>query len=112
MKELSLVEFEDEVARFCGSRDQNSRTFKCGSGYCKQSCQSIPKVREWLKGPENVGVVLFLNQDLCSSQMGKSSCMVVGENRTFKTIEECDGKWLNDLPSQRQYAVCCVRRAN
>lgn len=48
-------------------------------------------------------VVLAENIDMCSSQFGKRTAMLVGPNNTYKTVEECEGKWLGDLPSVRQY---------
>ena len=59
--------------------------------------------------PGVAGVVLFRNQDMWASKCGALSCVVVGQGRTYQTIEDCEGKHLNDLPSQRQYAECFVR---
>lgn len=117
MKELTLVEFEDEVARGCDDHKKEGHVQAlrgpCGTGYCKawegHECRSIPMVRKWLAEPGVVGVVLFRNQDMWASQCGASSCVVVGQGRTYETIEACEGKHLNDLPSQRQYAECFVR---
>lgn len=53
--------------------------------------------------PDAVAVVRFVNMDMSSSSLGQSSALVVGPSNTFKSIEDCKGKWLNDLPSQRQY---------
>lgn len=50
-------------------------------------------------------LVLFENQQMDSSAFGARTVMCVGKNNTYKTVEECEGKWLKDLPSQRQYAV-------
>lgn len=47
--------------------------------------------------------VYFVNPDMSSSQLGNSTGLCVGPDCTFKTPEDCRGKWLNDLPSQRQY---------
>ena len=117
---MTLVEFENEMARGCDDHKKQTYAFgdsgvrgPCGTGYCKawenHECKSIPMVREWLKDPKTVGVVLFRNQDMWASKCGASSCVVVGPDKTYKTIEGCEGKWLNDLPSQRQYAECFVR---
>ena len=60
-----------------------------------------PRVRELhLRGD----VVFFRNEMLDSSQRGLLSAMVVGPTCTYKTVQECEGNHLNDLPSQRQYA--------
>lgn len=55
-------------------------------------------------------VVLFRNNDMWSSQLGSKTAMCVGPTCTCTTPEECEGKHLNDLPSQRQYpyAYCEV----
>jgi hypothetical protein len=56
--------------------------------------------------------VLFENQDFCSSRFGARTVVCVGPGCTYRTPEECEGKWLHDLPSQRQYAAawCEVER--
>jgi len=53
--------------------------------------------------PDCEALVMFENQDFCSSEFGRRQCLVVGPSNTFKSVEDCKGKWLNDLPSQRQY---------
>lgn len=50
-------------------------------------------------------LVLFENQDMCSSQLGARTVVCIGPICTYKTPEQCEDKWLHDLPSQRQYAV-------
>lgn len=50
-----------------------------------------------------VGIVVFENQDFSSSRFGDRTACLVGPSNTYKTPQECEGKWLNDLPSQRQY---------
>jgi len=64
-----------------------------------------PLIEKNIKKYQATHLVLFENQDMCSSSLGARTVMCVGKNNTYKTIEECEGKWLNDLPSQRQYAV-------
>jgi hypothetical protein len=59
---------------------------------------------ERLNRPDVTGMVVFVNQDMCSSQLGQSTALIVGPNCTYKSWQETEGKWLNDLPSQRQYA--------
>ena len=63
------------------------------------------QIDEKVKEYEATHVVLFENQQLDSGQCGEQSAMPVGPNNTFKSVEDCKGKWLNDLPSQRQYPV-------
>ena len=54
-------------------------------------------------------VVVAENQQMDSSQFGLRTAMVVGPTCTYKTPEECEGKWLHDLPSQRQYFVAFAK---
>lgn len=53
--------------------------------------------------PDAVAVVVFENVAFDSSEFGARSALPVGPSNTFKSVEFCEGKWLNDLPSQRQY---------
>jgi hypothetical protein len=60
--------------------------------------------------PDAVAVVLFENQNMSSSRMGEATALAVGPSNTFKSVADCEGKWLKDLPSQRQYpTVWCSR---
>ena len=116
MKEMGQEEFEDEIARMCDDHEKvsgpNSR-LKCGMGFCKarpgDECESVPRVREWLKAAGTTAVVMFRNNDFCSSSFGAFSCIAVGPGKTYRAVEDCEGRWLNDAPSQRQYADCFVR---
>lgn len=54
--------------------------------------------------PDCEGVVVFENQMMGSSELGMRSAVVVGPSNTYKSIADCEGKWINDLPSRRQYA--------
>ena len=51
------------------------------------------------------GMVVFENLDMCSSHLGEKTAMIVGPECTYKSVAECEKKWLNDLPSMRKYAV-------
>lgn len=51
-----------------------------------------------------IAFVMFENGDLSSSRLGERTALAVGPNCTYKTVEDCAGHHLNDLPSQRQYA--------
>lgn len=51
---------------------------------------------------EATHIVLAENLNLSSQFLGQKSALLVGGEASFK-INECEGKWLNDLPSQRQY---------
>lgn len=57
-----------------------------------------------------VGLVLFENKMLDSSSRGTMTAMLIGPTNTYKSVEECEGKYLNELPSQRQYPVAWVER--
>lgn len=56
-----------------------------------------------------VAVVCFENPTMDSSAFGSRTALCVGPGCTYKTPEEVDGKWLNDLPSQRQYPTAFFR---
>lgn len=60
--------------------------------------------------PDALGIVLFRNMMMDSSSLGESSCVIVGPSNTFKSVEDCEGKWLKDLPSQRQYPQVWVSK--
>jgi hypothetical protein len=68
------------------------------------------KIFEKLKPRLVKGMVVFENHDMSSSQLGARTACVFGTGFTFATAEECEGKWINDLPSQRQYAVAFYRK--
>jgi len=72
-----------------------------------------PEVHDQIKrvsrGAGVDAVVMFENVQLDSSALGRRTALVVGPGRTAKSVEACAGKWLNDLPSQRQYPQCFVR---
>lgn len=60
--------------------------------------------------PDAIGIVLFENRMMDSSNMGAMTAMIIGPTNTYKTVEECEGKHLNDMPSQRQHPVAWVER--
>lgn len=88
MKELPLQEFLEEVY------DQES----------KEAC------RQGLEREGVTALVLFRNDNFNSSAFGAQTVMVIGPPFTYKTVEEVEGRHLNDLPSQRQYATYYVKR--
>ena len=61
--------------------------------------------------PEAIGIVLFENQQFDSSCFGQQQALVIGPGRTYESVEACEGKWLNDMPSQRQHPTCWVPRS-
>lgn len=50
-------------------------------------------------------LVVFENVMMDSSSFGERTAVIVGEPFTFKSVAFCEGKWLKDLPSQRQHAT-------
>ena len=60
------------------------------------------------KNPTATHVILFVNLDFSSSQMGRWTLVACGPDQFIGTPEEAEGHHLNDLPSQRQYAVAYV----
>lgn len=61
------------------------------------------KVRRLLDLPGTAALVLFENGCFDSSSFGARTVVAVGPQRAIHNLEECEGRWLNDLPSQRQY---------
>ncbi len=53
--------------------------------------------------PGTTQLVFFENQMLDSSACGQSTVLAIGPSCTYKTLADVQGKWLHDLPSQRQY---------
>lgn len=68
-----------------------------------------PDIKEAAARYDATHVVMARCEDLWSSQRGRKTAMVVGPNNTYKTPEDCEGRWINDLPSQRQYFVKYAR---
>ena len=68
------------------------------------------KLAELLAKHSTDALVLFENHDMSSSSFGDRSAIAVGPDLTYKSIEDCRGRHLNDLPSQRQYSVAyCMK---
>lgn len=55
--------------------------------------------------PDAAGLVVFENQTFDSSEFGARTVCVIGPSNTYGTPKECEGKHINDLPSQRQHAA-------
>ena len=68
-----------------------------------------PEVHEAIREAiRNTGATELLwaeNQQIDSSAFGARSCIMAGPTCTYKSHEECEGKWIKDLPSQRQYFI-------
>lgn len=60
--------------------------------------------------PRALGMIVFENLDVSSSRLGERSAMPFGPDNTIKSLDDVKGKWLNDLPSQRQYPVAVWRK--
>lgn len=60
-------------------------------------------VKQMLQEQAPMHVVLFENLDMSSSQFGSCSLLAVGPNHSQKSVEECEGGYLGDIPSERQY---------
>ena len=61
------------------------------------------RVAESAQRLEATGAALFVNQQMDSSHCGDSSVLLFGPKLTYKGPEDIEGKWLFDLPSERQY---------
>ena len=72
------------------------------------SPQRIKAVEE-LQRPTDTAAVMFVNQQLDSSNLGACSVMLVGPERTYQLEDVTPDRHLYDLPSQRQYAQYYVK---
>lgn len=61
------------------------------------------KIEALLKRSDVDGAILFENTNLSSSACGERTAVIFGPGCTYKSAGSAEGKWLNDLPSQRQY---------
>ena len=61
------------------------------------------KIAARLREDKSVAVVCFQTADLSASRV-LSSALGVGPNNTFHTVADTEGRYIGDLPSQRQYA--------
>lgn len=62
-----------------------------------------PRINALLERPDVHGLILFENPNFDSSAFGERTAVIFGPGCTYKSAGEVEGKWLNDLPSQRQY---------
>lgn len=82
-----------------------------------QQCQ-FPEVEALLDAykaglnryPDAIGVVLWVVLQMDSSRFGDSMVLIIGPSNTYKTVADCEGKWLGDLPSERRYPVAFITR--
>lgn len=64
------------------------------------------RIREAIIRYDAKGVIIFENQNFSSHEFGRRTAVIYGPKCTYKTPEDAEGQWLNDLPSQRQYPRC------
>lgn len=72
--------------------------------------QARERVEFWFKDPDVRGVVMFQNLDMCSSNLGEATIVVVGKHRTLSKFEDADGKHLGDVPSRFQWPTLFARK--
>ena len=64
------------------------------------------KINQYMYDPNIVGLVVFENHVMDSTQCGMCSALPFGPDcATLKTAEQAEGTHLNDPPSQRQHAT-------
>lgn len=68
------------------------------------------RLKDTFLSDETEGFVVFECVQMDSSHFGERTAVVFGPHRTLKRPEDAEGKWLNDLPSQRQYPSYFVRK--
>jgi len=64
--------------------------------------EDLKYLKEQARELDATHIVLAENNNMSASRFGQQSAMLVGGKASY-TLDECEGKWLNDLPSQRQY---------
>lgn len=64
-----------------------------------------PALNSLIEHDNTEAIVIFENQNFDSSAFGARTAIKTGENCTYKSFKDCEGKWLYDLPSQRQYPI-------
>lgn len=55
-------------------------------------------------------LVVFENLDFWSSQRGAGVVALVGPDKTYKTVEDAEDRWIGDAPSRRMYARYFTRK--
>lgn len=61
---------------------------------------------ESLASRPGASLVVYQNQDLCSSCLGDRTALLVAPGCTYGSLDEAP-PYLGDLPSQRQYPMAC-----
>ena len=103
MKEVTMDELMKEAGADNRFEEEGWRTLVV-NGVKKVRPSFRQNVAEAAERTGATHLVLFKNQQFDSPSFGKSTVVCVGPTCTYKTAQDCEGKWLNDLPSQRQYA--------
>ena len=70
-----------------------------------------PLTETMKRWPTAEGMIVFECLDMSSSRLGERSAMPYGPDNTIKALDDVKGKWLNDLPSQRQYPVAVWKKS-
>lgn len=73
------------------------------------SVEVHPQLEAQLVRPGVEALVVFECQQMDSSSFGSRTALIVGAPFTYKSVEATEGRWLNDLPSQRQYPTSFYR---
>ena len=113
---MNKVTLDEMMERMGANHRLEAVGWRTGFDPKEQKTVVRPSIREEVqaavKATGATHLVLFENQDFWSSGFGFKSVVCVGPGCTYGTTEECEGKWLNDLPSQRKYATawCEVER--
>ena len=61
------------------------------------------KINKLLERTDVDGLIVFENMQMDSSSFAARSVVAYGPGCTYKSPADVEGKWLNDLPSQRQH---------
>jgi len=70
------------------------------------------QIKEMLERKDTVGMVMFENLDLTSSHIGERTAMIVGPNYTYKSVAECQGRHLGQVPSVFQYPLAAYVKSD
>jgi len=64
------------------------------------------KLRDAAKRTYASHIVVAENLQMDAGRFGWRTALCVGHACTYKRPEDCEGKWLGDTPSERQYFTC------
>jgi hypothetical protein len=69
----------------------------------------LEHVQEIVQALRPAYLVRLENQQMDSTCFGDRAFLCVGPNQTYKTPQECEGKPIGNLPSQRMYPVAFAK---